>query len=442
MRRQSGANRGEGNGGAALRQPAALAVAAAATLLHGSGAVAQSEESQLTPESAAQVRDAEHYAMPDVPDATLASANIDPPEKNWGVNWGAAILPADYTTFTQDRASKEQVGIQDDTYQVRSFRLSSYGYFELLRRWSYLLSYEYKGFAQIPGTANWQPTDIRLSTKFQFATLTFGKFKEPFVYEMVGDSANLPQSERLLNPFFKSRNLGVQLSNTFLNERATWAVGAYNNWLTTSSRISEAGKDFAARVTGLPLWADEGASYLHVAMSLRYVGADSGVLRFKGTPASNVASNYVDTGNMAGNHAWNTGFEALWNSGPYSLLGEYVSSSVRSASSADPHFSGGYVTASWVITGEHRPYDRKAAYARRVLPSGRWGAWELMARYGRVSLEDAEVHGGTMHGGWAGVNWWATRRWKFSVSAGEVTLERFGLSGNTLEVLSRIQWIY
>ncbi len=421
---------------------AACRAAAVAALVHGAAALAQSEESQLTPEGAAEAQDASHFAMPDVPDATLASANIDPADKSYAVNFGAAILPADYTTFTQDQASKQQVGIQDDSYEVRSFRLSAFGYFELWRRWNYLLSYEYKGFDQIPGTANWQPTDIRFATKFDFATLTLGKFKEPFVYEMVGDSANLPQSERLLNPFFKSRNLGVQLSNTFLNERATWAVGAYNNWLTTSSTLSEAGKDFAARVTALPVWADEGASYVHVAMSLRYVGADSGVLRFKGTPASNVASNYVDTGNMTGNHAWNLGFEALWNSGPYSLLSEYVTSSVRSTSSGDPHFSGGYLTASWILTGEHRPYDRKAAYARRVLPNGRWGAWELMARYGRVSLDDANVHGGTMHGGWVGVNWWATRRWKFSVSAGDVTLERFGLSGNTLEVLSRIQWIY
>jgi hypothetical protein len=29
---------------------------------------------------------------------------------------------------------------------------------------------------------------------------------------MVGDAANLPQSERLLSPFFKSRNVGIQVS--------------------------------------------------------------------------------------------------------------------------------------------------------------------------------------------------------------------------------------
>jgi phosphate-selective porin OprO/OprP len=33
-----------------------------------------------------------------------------------------------------------------------------------------------------------------------------------------------------------------------------------------------------------------------------------------------------------------------------------------------------------VLSGEHRPYDRKVGYARRVMPQGRGGAWELMAR--------------------------------------------------------------
>lgn len=405
--------------------------------------MAQSPESELTPESEALAKDASHYAVPDVADKVLQSANTTSGSDSYSVKYGLVLLPADFTSFTQDDASKQQVGTQQDKFQVRSIRLMSYGYFELGRRWNYMVSYEYHGFDQIPDTANFQPADIRLATTFEnVGTLTFGKIKEPYVYEMVGDAANLPQSERLLSPFFKSRNLGVQMGNAILDQRMTWAIGAYNNWLTTSTRLHDAGKDVAARLTGLPLWNAEGADYLHLAVSVRYVGADGGQLRFKGNPASNVTSPYVDTGKMPGNHAWNTGFEALWNAGPYSLLAEYVTSSVSSRSAGDPNFSGGYLTASWVLTGEHRPYDRKAAYARRVQPAGRWGAWEVMARYGRVNLDDANVHGGTMRGGWAGLNWWATRRWKFSVAYGDVDLERGGLNGNTKEVLSRIQWIY
>jgi phosphate-selective porin len=59
-----------------------------------------------------------------------------------------------------------------------------------------------------------------------------------------------------------------------------------------------------------------------------------------------------------------------------------------------------------------------------------------------VDLDDANVRGGTMDGWWAGVNWWATRRWKASVTYGNVDLERGGYDGNTKAWLYRLQWIY
>ena len=65
-----------------------------------------------------------------------------------------------------------------------------------------------------------------------------------------------------------------------------------------------------------------------------------------------------------------------------------------------------------------------------------------MARIGRVDLDDAAVHGSSMRGAWIAPNWWATRRWKSGIMAGDVKLDRFDLTGDTKEVLSRIQWIF
>jgi len=124
------------------------------------------------------------------------------------------------------------------------------------------------------------------------------------------------------------------------------------------------------------------------------------------------------------------------------VLAEYVRADVDLDDGSDPSFYGYYVTGSWVVTGEHRPYDRKAGYARRILPSGRWGSLELIGRIGRVDLDDRSVSGGTMDGWWAGVNWWANRRLKLSVGYGDIELDRFGLEGETKTLLSRVQWIY
>jgi phosphate-selective porin len=407
------------------------------------GAHAQSIESDLTPESEALVKDADHYALPDISDQTLAEAEVTDAKDNFSIDFGLVVMPADYTTFSQDADSKAQVGNQQDEFEARSLRLMARGFFDLFRKWNYVLSYEYKGFDKNPGDPDWSSTDIRISTAFDhLGTLTLGKIKEPHVYEMVGDAANLPHTERLLSPFFISRSVGATLSNTMFEQRATWAVGWYNDWWTTGDDFGDSGNDFAGRITALPIWSEDGARYLHVAASFRYFGGDDDKLRFRGRPSSNVADYYVDTGDIAGDHAWNTGLELLWSHDAYSLLGEYVTSSVRSEATGNPNFDGYYLTASWVVTGEHRPYDRKAAYSRRVLPQGRWGAWELMARYGHVDLDDKSVHGGTLDGWWAGVNWWATRRWKAGITYGDFDLNRDGVTGNTKTWLSRIQWIY
>ena len=62
-------------------------------------------------------------------------------------------------------------------------------------------------------------------------------------------------------------------------------------------------------------------------------------------------------------------------------------------------------------------------------------------RFGRVDLDDVEVHGGTMWKWYLGLNWWATKRWKMSVGYGNISLDRFEMVGKTKQVLIRFQWI-
>lgn len=421
------------------------ALIATALLIGGIGtAFAQSIESDVTPESEHLVKDDHEFAMSSiVPDETLEAARIEDEHDRFSMKFGFVVMPMDYTSFEQDAASKQQVGNQQDELEARSLRISARGHFELFRTWNYMLSYEYKGFDQT-SAADWNTTDVRISTLLgpRIGTLTLGKIKEPFAYEMVGDAANLPHHERLLSPFFRSRNDGATLGNAVLDQRATWAVGWYNDWWVQGDSWSDSGNDFAGRITALPVWSRDGADYLHLAVSTRYYGAVDNQLRYRGKPASNVADDYVDTGKVPGDHAWHTGIEALWNSGGYSVLAEYVRADLSTRDDRDPTLDGWYVTGSWVITGEHRPYDRKAGYARRILPQGRWGAVELIGRYGHVDLDDGPVRGGSMDGWWAGVNWWANNRWKASVGYGNIDLDRFGLDGNTKTLLTRLQWIY
>lgn len=407
-----------------------LFIIALATLT-GGRALGQSPETDL-PSGVAVASDPEDgFLIPDFRERSLTAADLD--INRFSFKLGIAAL-LDYTWFDQDAASVAQVGEQNDTGEVRDLRFTGRGEIRFLGTWRYQATAQYKGFDREPtDTAKWTMTDVNMTRDFAFGRLTVGKLKQTFAYEMVGDAANLPQSERLLTPFFKSRDIGARLTDTLFDDRASWAIGLYG----------EDGTQATARFTGLPIWRDDGRRYLHLGVALRYNGDDDGTLRFSGRPESNVTELYVDTGKIAAENAWHTALEALWANGPYSVLAEVAQARVSSPSLGDPKLSGWYVTGSWTITGGGpRPYDRGVAYARRPQVARRHGEIELVGRLGRVDLDDGLVQGGTLDKWYLGVNWWATKRWKASLGYGDADLERFALEGETKMLLARLQWIY
>jgi phosphate-selective porin OprO/OprP len=129
--------------------PARTAWALAACLAAGT-LCAQSPESMVTPESEHLVKDADHYAIPDVSDKSLQKVKVAPEHEKYLIKFGLAVL-GDYTAFTQDANSKQQVGNQSDKFEVRSARFLIHGYFKLGLKWNYFASYEYKGFDKNPG---------------------------------------------------------------------------------------------------------------------------------------------------------------------------------------------------------------------------------------------------------------------------------------------------
>jgi phosphate-selective porin OprO and OprP len=425
---------------------AALAGAVALGMISAPKARAQSEESEPAPglgkfEAEALPPPKKPFFVPDVPQSLVDQAQI---KERWLTLKVGVVTLADYTAFHQDANSLAQVGPQKDQWEARAARLMLRGTIGKDYKISYLVAGEYKGFESDPETL-WSLTDVAFTFPLggPATKLTVGKTKETFSYEMVGDAANLPHQERVLSPFFVSRNVGAKVTHVFgADQRMTLSGGVFNDWWVSGDSLSSSGTDVSARLTGLVWDQRDGKSFLHLGVSGRYAGADNNTMRYKGRPESNVSDPYVDTGNLPGDHAWHWGLEALWNEGPFSVLGEYNRAWVDSPASGNPEFSGYYITASWILTGETRPYDRTVGYARRVMPEGRWGAPELVARFSHVDLDDGIVQGGNFDKTYLGLNWWATRRWKVGVGWGHTWLDRFGKTGETDSFQVRFQWIF
>jgi phosphate-selective porin OprO/OprP len=376
-----------------------------------------------------------NFAVPDLPPpAPLSTGLLD-------LRLSLVVL-GDHTFFGQDSTSVGQVGALPDEWELRAARLSFLGSIGGSYRVGFQLSGEYKGFDGDPET-DWQLTDMSLTFPMGERTkLQLGKTKQTFAYEMVGDAANLPAMERVLSPFFVSRNTGARLTHVWgPQKRGTFSAGLYNDAWDIGAK-DRRGVDATARVTAL-LWADDDddSHYFHAGAAVRNV-ASKGTLRYRGRPGSNVAPNFVDTGSFAADGALHLGLEGMLGLGPVSVQGEWVHAAVDSPTLGNPAFGGWYLTGSWVLTGDHRPYDRNVGYARRVVPKGRWGAPELVVRYSDVDLQDDQVDGGRFRRTDLGLNWWATRRWKAGIAWGHVWLDRAGVTGETDTLLTRIQWVY
>lgn len=394
-----------------------------------------------TPEPVATPEDANPAPPPQV---RYFFSDFPPNKTSWKSKYIdlsiAFALLADYTFVGQDATSRSQVGPQASIGDLRAGRFVFYGQFKTKRPIGYFVAADFNEI-RTPGQRFFTWLDMYLIFRlWGNARLTVGKQKEPFIYEMVGDAANLPQQERFLNPFFNTRNVGIKYMQNFADDKLLLQIGVYNDWFLTDFKKS--GTQVSGRLSGLPYYSKDGREYLHLAVGLRYNQADDGVMRFRGRPENNKIDYYVDTGTFPAKYAKQISLEALYNRKGFSILAEYTHAEVESKEMQNPGFSGFYTTASYVLSGENRPYDKRVGYARRIIPKSRFGAVELVGRFGYLEMEDTLIKGGRMAKWYGGANYWASKTWKFGIGYGLARLDRFDTIGWTQYFITRVQWIY
>jgi len=120
-----------------------------------------------------------------------------------------------------------------------------------------------------------------------------------------------------------------------------------------------------------------------------------------------------------------TGLEGIWIRGPFSLQGEALQATVTRKGLPDYTGSGQYAMASWVLTGESRPYS--AGAVANIKPAHSYGAVELLARYSRLDLDDGSILGGRQHDLTVGANWYLTSHFKFQANYVKVDASRRGV---------------
>ncbi|MGN6147325.1 MAG: OprO/OprP family phosphate-selective porin [Rhizomicrobium sp.] len=178
-------------------------------------------------------------------------------------------------------------------------------------------------------------------------------------------------------------------------------------------------------------------------------------LRLRERPELNVDDNnirLIDTGTIDADKLLEWGVEAAGNWRNFYAQGGYFGFDVTRRDSAlpDPSFNGWYVQASWVLTGESKPYNPSTgSYG---LPKPRnplsfdkagTGAWELAARYSVLDLNDnagtaglpaplGGVRGGEQKIWTAGVNWYPNNAVRFVLDYQHTDVSRLNAAGGDI----------
>ena len=302
-------------------------------------------------------------------------------------------------------------------------------------------------------------------------TVIIGNHKRPYGLDHLNSSRHNVFLERpfVIESFNQdARRLGIS-SNGYSDDLAwNWRFGVWNQRLVQDegNYISDHLQGEIAGRLANTWWYDEqsdGRGYAHWALSMTLAKPDGSTggdpsaalfgqrrsqneARFRHRPEARTDQRWLDTGRI-NQASWYEmiGVEKVVNIGPLQVVAEYQNLFVnREAGFAGLYFHGGYVYASYFLTGEHMPWNRKSGTLDRVKPHENfflvdrcgtgtgtgtgWGAWQLAVRYSYADFNDRMVLGGIGESTTFGLNWlWnANTRLQLNYITGNITNRQVG----------------
>ena len=373
----------------------------------------------------------------------------------WDTRWitgifTAALLLDRQTWPSWDWESELQVGdlTEFEGGNIRGFRVGAIGTINFERPWVYTIFGATNSFDKGYDSSNDDSLsflDWRLDAALPWdLTISAGKQKEPISLERVMSLIFNPMQERTAagDAMLPSRNVGLVISGTGIGRRATWGAGVFNDWFDAGQSFDESATQYVVRITSAIGMAHADSHLLHAGFGFRYSDAREGI-RFVTEPEFDSAPLYHDTGSIDADKARTWAGELGWRVGPFWAVSELLWSDVDAPAAADPDFFGYHVMASWTLTGEMRPYNRRAGIMGRIpvaksVYEGGKGAWELAVRWSELDLNDALIDGGHSRIASAGVNWWLTPFFQVNINYRHIQLDRFGTTGVSDGLNSRI----
>jgi phosphate-selective porin OprO/OprP len=338
------------------------------------------------------------------------------------------VIQGDTRTFFADNSLSQG----NDGFLLRRARPIVEG--TMFRDFDYLVVADFAG-------SSFQLFDAYLNYRLRpELQIRVGKFRGPVGLENLQDDMVASFNERsLASDLVPMRNLGVQLWGSVGDGVLGWAAGVYDgdgDYRVAGNSAFNDDLEFGGRLFLQPFKNESspalqglgfgvGASYSEVTSNSAALPATTG-----GTLPGYVTSGQQQFfaynplyGSVVadGNH-WRFSPQGYYYLGPFGLQGEFVLSdqsvlNTLTMRGARLENTAWQISAQWVLTGEKasftalipaHPFDPRA---------GRWGAWQLVARYSELDIDHAAFDSfsdpttsARSADAWSvGLNWWLNR---------------------------------
>lgn len=330
-----------------------------------------------------------------------------------------ARIMVDGTTAWGNNKFESFFGEPDSSVKIR--RLSLFAQGTIDHRMRYSVSYDFGpdgGF----GEAFIEGREHGLNVfGYRIGQFRLGFFQEPFSFERVESSYYASFLERALPvwTFTPGSNLGYMVYDTAFKDRMQWSVGFFSFGQGNEANSSDSTLSLTSRVSGLPVYRDDGQRLLHFGVSLSTRNPKAGTVRYKSRPEARFVDYLVDTDDIDAGRIVLIGAEAVALAGPIHIQAEVIQSRLDGTDWGTLGFWGYYVEAGWFITGEHRSYDPTLGTFSRMIPNTTYqggvgglfrkkkgGALEVVGRISSIDLNDGEFRGGKLKDFSAGLNWY------------------------------------
>jgi len=359
------------------------------------------------------------------------------------------FFQADAGWFLQDAASRTQLGDIQDDRGFRRTRIAAIG--NVAENVSYQLEMDFA----FNGRPSFMDVWLDVAKVPIFGNIRIGQWRQPFGLDELTSVKELTFLERpLMFGMAPFRQVGVGFHDTSYDQNATWAGSVFGTGTDPfGNSIGDRGYGGALRVTKV-LVEDPSSDFLvHIGGGYSYIATPNSTIQYRNVPeyggpfdgttgTTGTVPFFVDTGAIPAENANLFNVEAAGTWGPVHAQSEFRYSAVNTNAAGRAGFPSFSAQTGWVLTGEHRPYNKAAATLGRIKPTHPigsrcgGGAVELAVRYSWIDLNEGTITGGELSNMTYGVNWYLNNFTKLQFNYINADLNRAPVGSSATDIFA------